>query len=121
MNYESCTNSASQTHPGARFTIRRMSFERRVELTRHLRELFQRIEFLEAGKDPRESIEAALLTAEIDRTYLLWGLARTEGLEIDGQAATPETLAAAGPEDLCREIVAAIRLECGLTEAERKN
>jgi hypothetical protein len=40
---------------------------------------------------------------------------------LDGQPATPETLAAAGPEDLCREVVAAIKAESGLTEAERKN
>jgi hypothetical protein len=49
------------------------------------------------------------------------GLAEVSGLEVDGQQPTPETLAAAGPEDLCQEIVAAIKAECGLTEVERKN
>jgi hypothetical protein len=30
-------------------------------------------------------------------------------------------LAEAGPEDVFREAVAAVKAECGLTEAERKN
>jgi hypothetical protein len=121
MNYESCTTLASASRPGVSFTIRRMSLERRAELTRRLQELFGRIEFLQAGSDPREGIEAALLATEVERVYLLWGLAEVRGLEIDGQPATPETLAAAGPEDLCREIVAAVKAESGLSEAERKN
>jgi hypothetical protein len=121
MNYESCATVVSKVNPDVSFTIRRMSFERRVELVRRLRELVQKIEFLEAGNDPREGMEAALLATEVERTYLLWGLASVAGLEVDGLAATPETLAAAGPEALCREAVAAIRAECGLTEAERKN
>ncbi len=121
MNYDSCTTLASAGRPGVSFTIRRMSLDRRAELTRRLRELFQKIEFLQAGTDPRESVEAALLATEVERMYLLWGLVEITGLEVDGQPATPETLAAAGPEDLCREIVTAIKAESGLTEAERKN
>ncbi len=121
MNYTSRVAVDSKTHPGVSFTIRRMSIERRAGLTRQLRDLLQRIEFLKAGDDPRESLEAALLATEVDQVYLLWGLDGLSGLEIDGEKATPEGLAAAGPEDLCREIVAAVRAECGLTEAERKN
>jgi hypothetical protein len=121
MNYESCTKAVSTSRPGVSYTIRKMSVERRAGLTRRLRTLLQKIEFLENGNDPRESTEAALLATEVDREYLLWGLVEVTGLEVDGQTATPETLVAAGPEDLCREIVAAIRAECGLTEDERKN
>ncbi len=43
------------------------------------------------------------------------------GLELDGAPATPESLAAIGPEELFREAVAAVKAECGLTETERKN
>jgi hypothetical protein len=121
MNYDSCAAVASTSRPGVSFAIRRMSLDRRVELTKRLRDLFQKIEFLQAGPDPRESMEAALLATEVEREYLLWGLVEVKGLDIDGQPATPESLAAAGPEDLCREIVAAIKAESGLTEAERKN
>ena len=77
-------------------------------------------EFLEAG-DVKEKIDAALLTSEIDRLYVLWGLKELHGLELDGGPATPELLAAIGPEDLFREALDAVRAECGLTEKERKN
>ncbi len=50
MNYESQLTLESKTRPGTAFTIKRMSFARRLELTKSLRELLSRIEFLEAGK-----------------------------------------------------------------------
>jgi len=121
MNYESYTKVTSASRPGIVFTIRRMSVDRRADLTRRLLGQIQKIEFLEAGNDPREKLEAALLAAGVDREYLVWGLAEVSGLDVDGQQPTPEALAAAGPEDLCQEIVAAIKAECGLAEAERKN
>jgi hypothetical protein len=98
-----------------------MSFERRTELTKRIRELARKMEFLEAGNDTNDKIESALLATEVDRLYLLWGLTKVQGLELDGQPATPELLAAVGPEDLCREVLEAIKAECGLSEAERKN
>lgn len=121
MDYKSFVTIDSRSTPGVAFTIRRMSFERRVELTRRIRELAQKVEFLEAGNNAQEKIESALLAAEVDRLYLAWGLVKVEGIELDGDPATPESLVAAGPEELCREILAAIKAECGLTEAERKN
>jgi hypothetical protein len=79
------------------------------------------MEFLEAGCTPGERMDAGLLRAEIDRTYLLWGLTGVSGLEVDGVEATPETLAERGPEELFREALAAVRAEAGLTDEERKN
>ncbi len=49
------------------------------------------------------------------------GWRAVEGLIIDGEAATVTQLLEKGPEDLAREIVGAIREQCGLSEAERKN
>ncbi len=121
MTYQSEVTLEASSVPGVRYTIARMSFGRRLELTRRIFELAKRVEFLEAGTDPRERLEAALLGGQIDRAYLEWGLVGVEGLEIDGQAATAETLIARGPEALAREIVTAIRRECGLSEEERKN
>ena len=120
MNYESWLERESQTAPGVTFVLAKMSFGRRVELTRRLREIAQRVEFFEAG-DAREKIDAALLTREIDRLYVMWGLREVRGLLLDGEPATPESLAAAGPEEFFREAVAAVKAECGLTDAERKN
>lgn len=120
MNYETEARIAAQTIPGVTFTIRRASFGRRMELLRRLRDVAGKAECLAAGES-REKLEAALLTSEIDELYLRWGLIRIEGLELDGEPATPERLIEAGPEELCREALAAIKREYGLSEEERKN
>ena len=122
QRYESVVEAASARRPGVRFRVERMSFGRRLELVRQLRELLGRLECVQAGpQGPAQEAEAALVAGEIDRIYLRWGLRGVEGLEIDGAPATPESLAERGPEELVEEALAAIKREAGLTEAERKN
>ena len=121
MTYESVRTVESQVARGVSFTLAKISFGRRVELMRRVRELARRMEFLEAGQAPGDKMDAALLQTEIDRLFLTWGLRAVSGLELDGADATPELLAEAGPEDLFREALAAVRAETGLPEAERKN
>jgi hypothetical protein len=121
MNYESCTRIESKIAPGVVFVVAKMSLARRMDLIRRIRELSVKWEFLKAGEAAEDKLEAALLSGEIDRLYVNWGLQDLSGLEVDGLAATPDLLASAGPEDLFREAVAAIKAECGLTESERKN
>lgn len=121
MDYESVTVVEPVAAPGVRLVLRRMSFVRRVELMRRIRDLARRAEFLKAGEDPVEQMEAVLLRAEIDRLYVAWGLERVDGLILDGAPATPESLAETGPEWLFRDAVKAVRRECGLTDEERKN
>jgi hypothetical protein len=104
-----------------RFEIARISFGRRIELARRIREIGRKVEYLEAGSDARDKLEATVLAGEIDRVYLEWGLMTVEGLTIDGEAATPALLIERGPADLAAEILARIKRECGLTEDERKN
>ncbi|HJT88484.1 MAG TPA: hypothetical protein VJ732_11525 [Bryobacteraceae bacterium] len=111
----------SQVAPGVKFTVAKMSWGRRLELMRRIRELARRMEFLEAGQAPAEKMDAALLEAEIHRLYLTWGLRAISGLTLDGAEATPELLAESGPEDLFREALAVVRAGTGLSEAERKN
>jgi hypothetical protein len=106
---------------GVRFTISRISFGRRLELTRRVRELGRRLEFQQAGQTIADKLDAALTTGEVDRLYMEWGLRCIEGLTIDGRAADVAAVIEDGPEGLCREIVQEIRRECGLTEDERKN
>jgi hypothetical protein len=121
MTYESTVTVASAVMPAVTYTVAKMSFARRTDLMRRIRELARQAEFLHAGQDAGGQMDAALLEAEIDRIYLLWGLREVAGLQIDGLPATPESLAAAGPEDLCREAAEAVRSATGLTQAERKN
>ena len=110
-----------EAYPGVRYRTTRISLGKRIDLARRIREIGRKLEFLEAGNDVREKFEAAVLQSEIDRVYLEWGLEAVEGLEIDGEPATPETLIDRGPLDLALEILGRIRAECGLSEEERKN
>jgi hypothetical protein len=119
--YESVVKMRSKMMPGITFEIKRVSFGRRMELARRVREISQRAEFLEAGGQLQEKIEASLLRQEIEATYLQWGLSRLDGLTIDGEPANAERLIEKGPEELTREIVTAIKGQCGLSEEERKN
>jgi len=121
VHYDSIIWMDSMATPGVRFAIHRISFGRRMELSRRVRELSRRAEFLEAGAEVHEKIEANILAQEIDAMYLQWGLARLDGLTIDGEPASAVQLLEKGPEELAQEVVAAIKRQCGLTEAERKN
>ncbi len=121
MNYESTAVIESQEAPGVTFTVARMSYARRAELMRRIRELARKLEFLEAGAEPGDRMDAAVLETEINRLYLAWGLRAISGLTLDGAEATPELLVERGPESLFREALAAVQAEIGLHEAERKN
>ena len=120
-SYVSYLERDSDSMPGVRYRIAKMSFARRLELLRRVREFAQRIEFLEARGEVSDRFESSVLSAEIDRLYLEWGLQAVSGLVIDGEEATPSTMIDRGPEDLAREIVRSIREECHLSEDERKN
>jgi hypothetical protein len=119
--YSSVRIVDSKVIPGVRFTIARMSFERRVELMRRIRELAKRAEFLAADQSTEGKMDAAIARAEIERVYVAWGVRAVSGLVVDGHDAGPETLCGNGPEELFREALAAVRAETGLNEQERKN
>ena len=78
MNYESCTRIESRIRPGVAFVISRMSFERRMDLIRRIRELSLKCEFLKAGQSAEDKLQSALLSGEIDRVAVLSFL--TDGL-----------------------------------------
>lgn len=121
VRFESTRTVESRVAPGVRYTIAAMSFARRVELMTRVREIARRTEFLNSGEDASQKMDAGLLRAEIDRVYLAWGLKAVSGLVVDGREADPELLAEAGPEELFREALEAVRAETGLSEEERKN
>lgn len=121
MDYESSAARESASHPGVGFVLHRVSFGRRMELLRRIRDLAARAECLGAGPSPVDAMDAAMLAGEIDRLYVLWGLKEIRGLAIDGEPASAAALVERGPEDLFREILAAVKAECGLSGEERKN
>ncbi len=122
MNYDSCEMLESAVFPGVRVQLRRISFGRRLELARALRTTLERIDqALAAPPSDVRDAEAAALAAEADAACLRWAVEKIEGLEIDSQPATLDSLLARGPEQLVAEILARVRAEIGLSEAERKN
>jgi hypothetical protein len=110
----------SQTVPEVRFAIKRISLASRLELTKRLRELTLRYEFLNAG-ETADQLEAALSDLLVRKLYIEWGLAEIQGLTIDREPATAALLIQKGPENLSGEIISAIRQEIEVSEDERKN
>jgi hypothetical protein len=120
VSYASLSWHSSKRIEGVRFAIRRVSLAQRLELNKRVRELTLRHEFLKAGP-AADQLEAAWADLLVRKLYVEWGLARLEGLSIDGDTATVELLIDKGPEELVDEIVSAIQEETGLSEEERKN
>jgi hypothetical protein len=119
--HESSRLIKSERFAGVRYRIARISFGRRTELIRRIRDLARQMDYHSAGESVQDKIEAVLLGREIERLYVNWALMDIEGLRIDGEPATPSTLIDRGPEELVREISRAIQGECSLSEEERKN
>lgn len=119
--WKSNTVVPSAAWPGVEFVITRMSFGRRLELMRLIRDLAARAEFLEAGESGKDRMDASLLGAEIDRLYVEWGVEAIHGINFDANPATAKGLIDLGPEDLFREALAAVKAESGLNQAEKKN
>jgi hypothetical protein len=121
VHYESVVRKDSAAYPGVSYSIHRMSFGRRNELLRQIREIGRKSEFLEASEEFGDKIDASLTACAIDALYLKWGLSELSGLLVDGEAATHELLLERGPESLVREILLSIKAECGLSAEETKN
>jgi hypothetical protein len=118
-NYKSSLNIDSRVLPGVTYVVERMSFGRRLELMRTVRDAAIKLEFHAAAGDS-DKMKASVLSAEVDRIYVRWGLRQVIGLMIDDQPATPEMLAMDGPEELFLEALAAVKRECGLSDPEKK-
>jgi hypothetical protein len=121
MTYESFEEVESKIADGVTYSVSKMSFSRRMDLMKRVRDLARKAEFLAAGQETGDRMDAALLEVEIERLYVLWGLRKVTGLEVDGSLATPESLAECGPENLFQEALAAVRSATGLSDVERKN
>ena len=105
---------------GVRYAVRRISLAQRIELTRRVRELTLRNEYLRGGTTP-DQLESTLGELLARRLYVEWGLAEIEGLTIDGNAASSESLIEKGPEQLTQEIANSILSELTISEQETKN
>jgi hypothetical protein len=121
VTYESAVWRESQHWPGVRFRVLRMSLMRRHRLMQELKALAPEEAFHKAHEGTTSEISAAELQARIDEQVIRTALLGIEGLSIDGEAATIESLIESGPESLAREIAEAIAEESSLNKDERKN
>lgn len=121
IDYRSTDRFNSDKYPGVNFEVARMSFGRRTELIRRIREIAAPIECLNSSDQVADQLQAQLLGQQVDNLFLAWGLVSITGLSIDGYEADIDTLLAKGPVDLAAEIVVAVKESCGLSDAERKN
>ena len=120
VDYTSRTWHESRAISGVRFALKRISLGERLELTRRVREISAKDEFLRSGNE-QERMDAQLSELAAQSLIVRWGLLEVVGLRIDGMKATPELLIEKGPEELVHEILAAIEAAAGLSEPERKN
>jgi hypothetical protein len=97
-----------------------MTLAQRIELTKRVRELTLKNDFLRSGT-PCDQLDAVLGDLLARRVYLEWGLSKVQGLRIDDEDATPEMLIEQGPETLADEAARFIVAELHLNEEETKN
>jgi hypothetical protein len=121
MEYQSTQLRQSAVLEGVQFRTSRMSFRRRLELTRAVRDLVNRIDYHEGSSNPEETLSAAILAREVESIYLKWGLVEVIGLSLDGTPATVDLVLEAAPEAFVEEILETIKADCGLSDVERKN
>src|SRR5450432_2219553 len=115
MDYSSTQEFRSVHMPDVVIVVNKMSFGRRVELMRRVRELGRKLEFHEAGTGVPDQVDAAILSAELARAYFEWGVRSVEGLVVDGKAGGLDVVAEGGPEELFMECVALVKATCQLT------
>jgi hypothetical protein len=135
MNFQSRQKFESKVpgFEGVAFTLNRMTEGRRIKLrlaladaTARLRETLVEIRRLKEQETPEPKRAAELLDTvtaivedEVTPAWVRWGLHAIEGLEIDGQPATVESLIESGPTALYAEIAAAVRREAGLSDEQQ--
>ena len=79
MTYESVERVESKVAEGVVYSVAKMSFARRMELMKRVRELARRAEFLAAGEDMGEKMDAALLEVGDRPDVRDVGIARSHG------------------------------------------
>ncbi len=140
MNFTTSVRKESKTYPGVFYTLNKMSEARRANLrlriaepTAKIRNLIREMQKFESLPEEQITEDALAKMTEIgdkidvisaqdvDPQWLLWGLKKIEGLEIDDVPATPESLIDDGPPLLFDEIVDEIKKTAQLNGEEEKN
>ncbi|CAB4130912.1 hypothetical protein UFOVP130_44 [uncultured Caudovirales phage] len=135
MNFESRLTIPSTLtgFEDVKFTLNKMTEGRRIKLrlalaetSAKLREMVEEATTL-AGQSEPSTVRAsalldgvtALIEEKVTPQWVRWGLHSIEGLTIDGEAATTDSLIESGPRALYAEIADAIKREAGMSEEQR--
>ena len=121
FSWRSAEEYRSTKYPGVKYRVVKMSMGRRIDLTRRVKDMMKKLEFLNAGSSTNDKVDAAILAGEMDRLYWDFGLESIDGLHINGEATTPAGQFDRGPEDLSREILLRIKQNLQLGLDEQKN
>ena len=85
VRFESTRVVESRVAPGVKYTIVAMTFARRVELMTRVREIARKLEFLKAGEDPEQKMDAGLLRAEVEERNRLHLRAPSPATQLPGR------------------------------------
>lgn len=137
MNFASKTQHNSEATPGVSYTLKKLSHGRRVRIdlalcdhrarVRELAKEFAAIPEADTSEDARlarlklDQKTRLVIEEHFKPAYLREALASIEGLEIDGEPATLETLFSDGPAELVEEIYQAIQRGINLSVDDAKN
>jgi hypothetical protein len=133
MNYESKIRRESTAFPGVAFVLKKMTEGRRIKFrmaiageAARLREILVDQSRLRDDESP-DPVAVAKLASDlaeltddrINPAWVRWGLAKVEGLEIDGEPCkSADQLIEDGPPELYLEILAAIQAAAGMSESQ---
>lgn len=117
MHQQPVVTYKSAVLEGAVITVKRLTFQSRLELLKDLRPLLQKLEFLSADPKSAGGIERAIIEKEVEAHLLKWGVVSISNSEV----MTTEDLLDNAPVELADELVAFIIRQFGLTIAEQKN
>jgi len=126
-------NSALPGFEDVFFTLNKMTEGRRINLrlsvadgTAGVRQILAEKQALNTESDVAKIADlldrlTRIIEDEINPAWVRWGLHAVDGLEIDGEPATVESLIQTGPPELYAEILTAIRHAAGLSEDDQGN
>ncbi len=135
MNFDSRITlpSSLPEFAGVKFTFNKMTEGRRIKLRLAMADYHAKLREItdQASKimedTPEDALKAFVLhqkvseivSDQINPMWVRWGLKSIDGLTIDGEPATVESLIESGPPELYAEIADAIKSASGLNEQQR--
>src|SRR5262245_43681276 len=105
MQQQAVVTYRSSVIEGVEVTMKRLTFQSRLELLKDLRPLLQKLEFLSADPKTSGGIERAILEKEVETELLKWGVVRIYNTNDGSEVMNTEKLLDTAPVELADELV----------------